>query len=79
MRNWLKRLILECLKSERISAACLILANRPPSEADYNYLKGTVWVEKNKRWYLEEINAKWVMLDERQERFKESGKAGTVV
>lgn len=58
MRNWLKKIMMECLK-ESIKQQPMILSSRAPRSEDI-YEIGTVWLNKKDKYIAKKVHVYWV-------------------
>ena len=66
MRNWIKSIILECLK-EVVKDEPLIIAHRPPSDDDV-YYEGTIWrftpyMGKRESYVAKKVTVQWERIE----------------
>jgi hypothetical protein len=59
MRDWLKRLIKECIEEQKLHTAMKIISTNPPNKTDYEYQVGSIWYYNDKKFIMDKIEADW--------------------
>jgi len=67
MRKWLIGIIKEAINEQHLNTVTKVLANRDPTEDDYNYKPGAVWLNGDDHFYLDTIEAVWKPVKDMEE------------